>query len=79
MWTEQQYELAAKLAEAEREASLETVRRKLQADGPGSPDGACNDCGEEIGPARLEAIPSAVRCIECQVIHEKQQQQRARY
>jgi len=28
--------------------------------------GACEDCGKEIGAERLEALPSATRCISCQ-------------
>lgn len=32
--------------------------------------GECEDCGEEISRRRLEAIPWAARCIECQ---EKQE------
>lgn len=28
--------------------------------------GLCDECGNEIAPARLQALPSAVRCIECQ-------------
>jgi RNA polymerase-binding protein DksA len=27
--------------------------------------GACEACGEDIGLARLEAIPEATRCLEC--------------
>lgn len=27
--------------------------------------GICLDCGESIGEARLDAIPSSVRCITC--------------
>jgi len=27
--------------------------------------GTCVDCGEEIGTARLKAIPEALRCIDC--------------
>jgi len=26
----------------------------------------CLECGEEIGTARLEAVPSATMCIDCQ-------------
>ena len=26
----------------------------------------CVDCGDEIDPARREAMPSAVRCLPCQ-------------
>jgi len=33
--------------------------------------GECVDCGETIDPKRLEAYPTAVRCIECQSIHER--------
>jgi len=27
--------------------------------------GTCEACGEAIAPARLEAVPEAVRCIDC--------------
>jgi DnaK suppressor protein len=27
--------------------------------------GICVDCGEEINPARLEARPLSIRCVEC--------------
>lgn len=27
--------------------------------------GICSSCGEEIAPARLEALPTATRCIRC--------------
>jgi DnaK suppressor protein len=30
--------------------------------------GICSDCGENIQPARLEIIPTAVLCIKCQRI-----------
>lgn len=33
--------------------------------------GTCADCGGEIGFARLSAYPTAVRCFECQRVHEK--------
>lgn len=33
----------------------------------------CRDCGEEIQPARLAAMPFAVRCIECQGIKERRE------
>ena len=32
--------------------------------------GACVDCGEEINPDRLGALPWARRCIECQSLLE---------
>lgn len=33
--------------------------------------GTCEDCGIEIGYKRLEAYPTAIRCIECQTKHER--------
>lgn len=32
--------------------------------------GTCVECGEEIPTARLNALPFAVRCLECQELHE---------
>lgn len=31
----------------------------------------CLDCGEEIGAARMNANPAAVRCIGCQTTKER--------
>ena len=36
-------------------------------------DGVCHDCGETIGEERLAAVPSAVRCVRCQVEWEQVQ------
>jgi DnaK suppressor protein len=33
--------------------------------------GRCIDCGLEVGFARLEVEPAALRCIDCQRVHEK--------
>ena len=33
--------------------------------------GDCDECGNEIGLPRLQAQPTALRCVECQSIHEK--------
>jgi RNA polymerase-binding transcription factor DksA len=33
--------------------------------------GLCTDCGAEIGFARLQAFPTAKRCIGCQQLREK--------
>jgi DnaK suppressor protein len=33
--------------------------------------GDCDECGTEIGYPRLEVQPTALRCIECQTVHEK--------
>ena len=64
------------------EALREHFRRRDNAKGSRSPGlhpaGAgpgqrriCSDCGEEIGEARLRAIPDADRCIGCQKIAEE--------
>lgn len=45
--------------------SLEAVRDTLNKK---SLTTICLDCGEEIGAARLKAVPSATRCIDCQEI-----------
>lgn len=34
--------------------------------------GVCIDCGGEIGFSRLQAYPTAKRCIECQQRHERE-------
>ena len=46
---------------------LEAARGRL-SDGS---YGVCLDCGGEIGFERLRASPAAVRCIDCQTVHEK--------
>lgn len=33
--------------------------------------GECVDCGEPIEPARLAAMPKALRCVDCQSRHER--------
>lgn len=38
--------------------------------------GACDDCGLEISPARLKAVPFASRCRACQEQYEHQEQER---
>src|SRR5215468_10164127 len=78
-------ELKARLEQrlASRRRQLEAdVRDKLAAArevvGTGAIDqlieggtyGVCIDCGEEIAPSRLEAYPTAGRCIACQSGHE---------
>ena len=34
--------------------------------------GSCVRCGQEIAPGRLEANPSAARCIDCQTLWERE-------
>ena len=33
--------------------------------------GTCADCGEDIGRARLQAYPTAKRCLPCQEKNER--------
>ncbi len=40
--------------------------------------GTCRDCGQEIPPARLEAVPEAVRCVGCQRRFEGRRRQQTR-
>ena len=50
-------------AEAE---NVETALARLRS----GDYGKCVDCGKDIPPARLEAIPEAIRCIEDQARYE---------
>jgi RNA polymerase-binding transcription factor DksA len=57
-------EITRDLGEArELEAALDRL-----ADGS---YGVCCDCDLDIAPARLHANPAAMRCVECQRLHEK--------
>jgi len=47
--------------------ALEAARLRL-ADGS---YGRCEDCDADIGFARLKVQPGALRCIDCQRVHEK--------
>jgi len=33
--------------------------------------GTCDDCGEQIAYERLNAQPTATRCVQCQQVHER--------
>jgi RNA polymerase-binding transcription factor len=44
------------------EARIADARRSLAA----GTYGVCIECGREIPPQRLQAVPEAVRCIDCQ-------------
>jgi DnaK suppressor protein len=44
---------------------LSVVNRSIAKVTDGS-YGRCDDCGEPIGDARLEALPTAIRCLNCQ-------------
>jgi DnaK suppressor protein len=58
----------------EGERRIAEARRAL-ADGS---YGVCKDCASEIPPARLEAVPEAVRCVVCQRLFEGRHRQQTR-
>lgn len=64
---ENDFELAERLAEEERDAAIGRVLAAVT--GMGSP--ICIDCGDEIEPARRAAAPWAVRCVSCQQDFER--------
>jgi DnaK suppressor protein len=47
---------------------IDEALRRLEAGGYGE----CAECGTEIAPARLKALPFARRCLECQANQEQQ-------
>jgi RNA polymerase-binding protein DksA len=44
---------------------LSVVNRSIAKVSEGS-YGSCDSCGRPIGEARLEALPTAVKCLDCQ-------------
>jgi DnaK suppressor protein len=60
--TEQRSEALAKIDQARHR--LQQVDEALARMDEGS-YGICVECGEEINPARLEARPLSIRCVEC--------------
>lgn len=46
----------------EEERRIEEARRALAR----GTYGTCTDCGADIPPDRLDAVPEAVRCVDCQ-------------
>lgn len=69
---EWQYERAAALETAEREAGVAAARAG-HGETPHEADGVrwCLDCEAPIDPRRLEAMPTAVRCTDCQAFHTR--------
>lgn len=59
---EQQRDLALRERNEEHLAQVEAALRRLD-DGT---FGTCTNCGRPIAPERLEAIPWAAHCIDCQ-------------
>ncbi len=59
------------LAEIDRDADeLRRIDGALARLSEGS-YGLCEDCGQRIPEARLQAEPTAVRCVQCQALYEK--------
>jgi RNA polymerase-binding protein DksA len=59
------------LAEIDRDAGeLRRIDTALARLNEGS-YGQCESCGQEIPQARLQAEPTALRCVQCQELYEK--------
>ncbi|QSZ56879.1 MULTISPECIES: TraR/DksA C4-type zinc finger protein [Rhizobium/Agrobacterium group] len=61
------FEQADMRAEQEREAGIAAASRTLRS--PGTIQ--CEDCPNDIPRERRIALPSAIRCIQCQTRHEQ--------
>jgi DnaK suppressor protein len=59
--------LAEVAAEQEQARDIDVALKRLLA----RTFGVCTDCGEPIGRDRLEAYPTAKRCLSCQQSQEK--------
>lgn len=65
--TERQTEFAMNEHETAELGDIDAALQRLQA----GTYGQCTDCGVTIPPARLNAYPTAKRCIDCQSLVEK--------
>lgn len=61
------FDLADQRAEEERLTSISAASAALEEVGSDH----CIDCGSDISQARREALPSARRCVGCQIEHER--------
>lgn len=59
---EQEIEASTEVYLDEEEHRIEDARRALRE----GTYGTCVDCGRDIPQDRLEAVPEAIRCIDCQ-------------
>ncbi len=57
----------------------EIARRQQRVNKPVVIHQICIDCDMPIPKQRLEKMPSAPRCVECQTLHEKQEAIRGGY
>lgn len=67
MYSEFDREIGEERVEQERQARINAASAALKQQGREH----C-DCGATISPARRRVYPSATRCLECQVIAEKE-------
>jgi DnaK suppressor protein len=65
--TERQTEFAMNEHETAELGDIEATLERMDA----GTYGQCTDCGVTIPPARLNAYPTAKRCIDCQTVAEK--------
>lgn len=69
---EKQFEQAQALTEQITKAGIEqALDRRLEAPLEINGRRLCLGCDEAISTARLNANPSAVRCVECQTDHDR--------
>lgn len=61
-----QFDAASELEMAERETAIEKARMRMAGAGAA----ICRDCSEPIPRERRLAVPSAVRCIDCETLRE---------
>ncbi len=64
--TERQTEFAMNEHETAELGDIDAALERIQA----GTYGTCTDCGVIIAPARLNAYPTAKRCIDCQALVE---------
>jgi DnaK suppressor protein len=64
--TERQTEFAMNEHETAELGDIDAALERIQA----GTYGTCTDCGIIIAPARLNAYPTAKRCIDCQALVE---------
>jgi len=57
------------------QSKLESIDRAIQAAEKGT-YGICATCGQRIDPARLEILPEATLCLDCQRKFERQNRRR---
>lgn len=69
-----QLDRAAELEMQARDQALQAqTRRTYEAPDEDATGRYCLDCGEQIPDERIIQVPWAVRCVDCQTIHERQE------